>query len=294
MKILVSISLFQNITDPAYTACCKPCSCTSDCVKADNCCPDAPVNHEEADTCQCITANENLNNKRGMSTAVPMSGPYRIVDTCPSDTNSTIAKRCTVKRALTDYMFVTSMHIYTVYANRHCALCNGKTDFLPWKLFSKYCPGLFSMTFQTFQERDDYIIDNCTLDAVPPADIPKQTFSCHQRRIDTCNMTGKWDKYDPFIEHACLDASNSDIYENTDSLLPKLFSNVFCFMCNLQSKDAIPGMCNIAMLNGIFNKAPQSYVTFLELTGMSPDSLNTCKTYEIQNPFTVSNTPSVC
>ncbi|KAH3694658.1 hypothetical protein DPMN_082098 [Dreissena polymorpha] len=55
-----------------------------------------------------------------------------------------------------------------VYRNEDCALCHGVTAFKKWEIRISMCDGLFSQTFDTLEDRDNYVLNHCLALAIPP------------------------------------------------------------------------------------------------------------------------------
>ena len=112
----------------------------------------------------------------------------------------------------------------TTYRNRFCAVCNNVEDFSylsNWDLEIS-CGSILQLPdknlLQTIKEKQ------CNMNYIPPKDSSIQ----HECKIvpysiSECNITGRWEKYDPMLEAGCH--SFVDPFNQT-------FANVFCYLCN--------------------------------------------------------------
>ncbi|XP_069121320.1 uncharacterized protein [Argopecten irradians] len=122
-----------------------------------------------------------------------------------------------------------------VYKNLDCFRCNNPTinishaSVSDWELqfecdshpHFKYFPSVIGI-IEHFRRR------NCNIQIVPAREYHVTKMSriyCNRERVDRCNITGQWSKYDRDIELAC---------ETLDLFLPPHhgYKNVYCYICN--------------------------------------------------------------
>lgn len=115
----------------------------------------------------------------------------------------------------------------TVYRNRYCALCNfvPESDIVPFQGQVK-CPGTAGVYTSSITNLLQTLEDEKRCNILYYS--PLNTYAimdneCNAGLVRECNVTGKWDHYDPDVEQACL--SYTHVYQF-------YYKNVFCYMCN--------------------------------------------------------------
>lgn len=154
--------------------------------------------------------------------------------TCPSATDSALKMKCEQTYSFENINGIDDMVPVTVgpnlYRNKHCAECNNaESDFIPWKVMLTYLDigktvaGTNEMSFLQF-----FFNTNVFDISFAAPDTRYEQPEC-TTVIDRCNVTGKWSKYDPFLEGKC------SLYDNiitiTDSVYYR-YKNIFCAQCN--------------------------------------------------------------
>lgn len=240
----------RNVSFPGDTfECCGPCECDKECYRKETCCPTLYLEKNETS----LPSNSTLLEYKSemisddinclfpevlphhTSEAVPNSWEsFLMVWKCPDNYKdqkvSLMCKEAGKSRNpdmdIRLVIPVTSLRTNITYRNIYCGQCHGESekDLVKWegKLF---CPLLSKFAAQSFQDmlRKIIIEEKCNLLFDPVTmvkDIPKM---CWWGAFTECNITGKWDVYDPLIEDGCHGFT-----------LPYLhhYRNVFCFMCN--------------------------------------------------------------
>ncbi|KAH3720848.1 hypothetical protein DPMN_063757 [Dreissena polymorpha] len=156
---------------PAYpdvSPCCEECSCEADCYSFQNCCPDA-ITFDALDQPPIIPCVPWYN-VYGIN--VTLDDPseqygYRVISSCPpGNIFHTSTELC--GKASRSLDIIVSDSTGRVYRNEDCALCNGVTTFTRWGIRMLSCDGLFFQTFDSLEDRDNYVRNHCSIVAVPP------------------------------------------------------------------------------------------------------------------------------
>lgn len=203
-------------------SCCESCSCDIPrCLQYGSCCPDVINNNLtflQYPRCTTLTTEPSWSLQK-------YYGVYAISDCSSNDRE--LQKNCSQKyqdnlRSFYDILPCTSRLTSNVYRNKYCALCNGEQE-QDLVFFQAQVAGGKDWSFATLTESEvmkkalaekDMLIDFVPSDS--------QTVARCKVLIDTCNVTGKWAKYDNLTERACRSyTSEIDGYKN-----------IFCMMCN--------------------------------------------------------------
>ena len=134
------------------------------------------------------------------------------------------------------------------YRNRFCALCNNIADWsylLSWDLEIN-CGTILQLPDknlrQTIKEK------HCNMNFMPPKSIPVDECKIIPYTISECNVTGKWERYDPVIEARCH--SFVDPFNQT-------YANVFCYLCNtLMENQLEPSICQFPEVDNLGDVSP--------------------------------------
>ena len=109
--------------------------------------------------------------------------------------------------------------------NRYCGACNSidETNFVFWTPKIGCLNGIFKPKELSNIATDIYETKDCNLMYERPLNYTWLIIPTCKLVMTTCNETGLWRKYDPFIEAACL--AYTMVYNFR-------YKNVFCYMCN--------------------------------------------------------------
>ena len=158
--------------------------------------------------------------------------PVWMVSKCdPKFENKTVTKMCTNPGA--DGTFDSLIPVGdsgTTYRNRFCAICNNveHLSYLSnWDL-DITCGSILQLPdknlLQTIKEKQ------CNMYYIPPRDTFVHECTIVPYSISECNITGRWEKYDPMLEAGCH--SFVDPFNQT-------YANVFCYLCNTLMADQL-------------------------------------------------------
>ena len=193
----------------AYISTCASCTCTRDCELNNTCCPDI-IDFTG------FGAEPELKHTECLDFSLKKSGSpettFHRVTTC-SNTDQAGSRShdlCTNDLDTTDFdsiLPVTDGTKNITYKNKHCAICSRviEQNLVSWQ------PKV-SCDFQEEQmhryttetELISFVLgsETCDLMFLSPSKSVGTT-NCTQM-IETCNKTGKWSYFDPFVNSACL------------------------------------------------------------------------------------------
>lgn len=286
----------QEIFDKEQTSCCQKCSCDPKCYEIGNCCPDAPFATAGQLKYPCI--NLLVLNDSSFLSDTDTNVWYHAIDRCPDMFSNLAHYRCYHPMNLQDLVVVSDPANGKVYKNKHCAICNGVYNYLNWKL-KLFCDDIFLQSFQTTEERDNYIFQNrkkCPVYPVPADEKNTEISRCYpvSQVRGKCNVTGLWDVYDKNIEDACLFNSKNQnvIYTKQASnyfFVNLKYRNVYCFLCNSPKNAQRNDLClQDGSIDGRISSKSFS-VVFDSRLDEDPVENYPCKQMEIWDPFRVKS-----
>ena len=228
-------------THPDLTPCCEECSCEADCYSFQNCCPDA-VTFDVPDQPPIIPCVPWYN-VYGIN--VTLDDPseqygYRVISSCPpGNIFHKSTELCGKASRFLD--IVVSDSKGRVYRNENCALCHGVTAFIRWEIRLNTCDDLFFQTFDTQEDRDNYVRNHCLVVAVPPKEkVTRCVLSPHRQCVQTNDL-------DSVRMDACNDNANNIIIYRPSSKTLIAYANADCYLCNnpLYGNSNITHLCNV-------------------------------------------------
>ncbi|KAL3882706.1 hypothetical protein ACJMK2_029019 [Sinanodonta woodiana] len=197
------------------------CVCDNNCAHFQKCCPDNPYAYLKQ-SCLNIALYQS---ERSYKVARTM------VDACPYHENHTLPIcRTRVTRSIFDVP-VLSNKTLLAYVHRLCALCSLEkdNDLQPWEPVLAKCVSSHSemagdqmnttVLKRLLSEGECVLVYN---------DLIPNFYNCIPSIlrvpgiVDSCNVTGMWERYDPDIDWACKHYTSQ--FEQ--------FANVFCYICN--------------------------------------------------------------
>ena len=202
---------------PGKMSCCKSCHCDHECGHRIDCCIDVidTFNIVETEGLVCVAP------RIGYAETDPKTLPnYNMIDRCLLN----LTHDCkNVSTALWGALYpVYSPSRDLIFFNKECAICSDVQDYLNWTTYLSCLHPSVNI--------DEMIIDlaegRCKLDFYPPEGAIVDKYICYNTVVDSCNITGYWLEYDPFVEAACriIHAPISGYGYN--------FANIFCKLCN--------------------------------------------------------------
>ena len=296
---LVSVIFQENYT--IVTPCCQECSCEPSCVQFKRCCPDAPYLPNEELIIPCISTFTHYNVNKNHSQTGHTSRYYRIVDHCPvEEKNTTLKQLCLQPDTFSDIAIVSGSSSGNVYGNKYCALCNDETDFVMWKLYLFSCPLVSEIRFQSFADRDKYIMEHCPIDVKPPTSYLQLTqlrMECVEYRPEMqqlgriCNSSDQVDAFNESVQLACEDfpegyhalAVVALNLEEIDYLVP----NIYCYVCNIPWNANSSEECVVQVDIERGGGKDNSLYSLIDFTMSHETSLTQCASYEMYDPYTV-------
>jgi hypothetical protein len=173
---------------------------------------------------------------------------HHVIDDCAHSEKALAYQRCHNPLAVQDFVMVTDTTTGKVYRNKHCAECNDVWSYVMLKLVVN-CKDSLSLTdVSTKEDRENYVMENCSLTSFPPDKRMGVSYCIPDTRVmSTCNVTGTWDVYDKEIETRCVVNSydQNKIFKFFSVSGVFYFANVYCFLCNVNSKVQRVDTCKI-------------------------------------------------
>ena len=122
-----------------------------------------------------------------------------------------------------------------IFRNLYCALCNNvhQKNVVYWDASVQCSKGVLLSTSVKTVVDDVNAAPDCNIVYNPPPIemvLPECTY-----KISECNVTGRWEIYDPVIEAACH--AYTAVFKSETK-----YNNIFCFLCNEPFFSA-PGIC---------------------------------------------------
>ncbi|KAK3598839.1 hypothetical protein CHS0354_007445 [Potamilus streckersoni] len=223
-KSIFGVESFCNASTVQDTASLSNlCTCSEDCIRTTTCCPDNPYSYMKQ---SCLN----------IAIYLPVGSNQlarKMVDACPyHETHILPICREGVSRSIFDVP-VSSKRTRLSYVHRLCALCSMEkdNDLEPWEPVVAKCvssPSEMTESFmdmavlkQLLSEGKCVLVYNESV-AYDRNCIPSVANENVEGIVDSCNVSGLWDRYDPDIDWACKHYATQ--FEQ--------FANVFCFICN--------------------------------------------------------------
>ena len=226
----------NKLDDHTKTPCCQYCSCADECWKRGNCCPDKrkTTAKQPIESCEAVLVKRNAH--RNIGDTVPR---FYVTKGCPTK-DDPLAEKCRgeLQSSLEDFIWVTDRRTNKIYTNKHCAKCHGVEDYTPWQISTDCAEALNGQNSPN--DVVNHIIEHCSLLVVSPS-TENYMNQCFEPEITQCNMTGDWETHDEALETACNSFSQSYIREHL--FRTKVYSNVYCFLCNSR-RDDVWDVCN--------------------------------------------------
>jgi len=229
----LNVPMHQGIN---RVACCLQCSCYFPfCLSDDTCCPDIIPAFYFEDVYR-NTSLETQKKKRCTITHAKYDYYFKLYalpmySTCPRNTDSYLNGKCSdvytyESSTLADMLPATTMDD-GIYRNKYCALCQGVAeDDLQFWSAKLNCLDTVEFSMQSEDEILRQVFKSNTCD-ITFAVFGTVSLSTCTPTINTCNVTGLWDKYDPVLEFKC-----HLYYSVYYRKLGYDFQNVFCLQCN--------------------------------------------------------------
>lgn len=208
----LNLSEIKKLDCPCYA-----CSCLQNCSLYGNCCPDrVQPDVVPLYTCFPFYIGHNEHKKERDYKGV------LVMNRCPENTlHPREAKKCHSPTDPTNIFNppVTSLTDQVVYKNKHCARCNGVSDYIAWSVHLQ-CPSKVYLNIG-----NGTLMPSCLAYYVAPV---KSYRSCHYKPTDSCNVTGYWKTPDPMLIKGCATAPRQ-IYAVGVS---NIYHNAYCLFCN--------------------------------------------------------------
>ena len=225
-------------------SCCESCSCDLEfCVPTGMCCPDTlvylPSVEESVSKLKQECIYPSLKNTSGGTQNQPMGKSVWMYTKCADDFdgNPVTRERCEEPGQLTDLdtkLPVVDNITDNTYQNVYCALCNNVSEqnIVYWDASVQCRAGVLLPTSVKTVVDEVNDAPDCNIVYNPPP--TGMLLSECTYKISECNVTGRWEIYDPVTEAACH--AYTAVFDNE-------YNNIFCYLCNEPLRPA-PGVCN--------------------------------------------------
>ena len=248
----------NKLEDQTITSCCMHCTCAEDCWERGICCPDKQLlDKQPIEPCTRVAIGSDQAAQWG----------YHVTKTCPSDaSDGVLATRCSGNQpaSIEDLTWVTDKHTNKIYSNKHCALCNGVTEYSLWQIVTN--------CYETMNGQDSpdevikSVLDECELTLEPPSNEDHTDNLCLIPSISTCNVTGQWQLYDEALEAACKDFQQIYVMERPYPTI--LYRNIYCFLCNAHLPLIVDECPNIELLYSQRSGVGAGFTGILDFTAI--------------------------
>ena len=231
--------VLQDVQDERQTPCCTDCSCTDDCWKRGNCCPDKNIEDgglvSELEPCtDTIVKRSKFNGVRHGDLR------YFVIGTCPvTEEDEILKQKCkgTLAETFADLIWVTDTKTNKIYNNKFCAECHGVRTYKQWNLKTSCTLFLFN---ENYSQNIQSFPDSCSLSVSAPNKKASENL-CISPDISSCNETGLWHTKDSVTEKLCKVRPLLFLEETGTTVT--VYRNIFCFKCNVPPESRIKDIC---------------------------------------------------
>ncbi|VDH90619.1 Hypothetical predicted protein [Mytilus galloprovincialis] len=245
----------ENSTDlnvPRNLGPCPSCSCDNDCFSRNDCCPDKLFTRPWT-ACESTSINSLYETNLVK---------YPLIGNCPANALHEDALSCydpdnpfTASTYQYRHTPVNSNQTQLSYKNIFCALCHAEdpADLDKWNVYisnSSCEPKVYNIesSFSFSELADPRFHTFCDTWYIPKSyNVVPHCASEDKIIYNDCNITGTWTAYNVDIYHACRSGYGPSF---------RLYSNIFCFMCNPPSRQHVPliSSCNSNIFNTMYGK----------------------------------------
>ncbi|XP_052101263.1 uncharacterized protein LOC127735187 [Mytilus californianus] len=206
------------------TSICHSCSCTFDCIKRGNCCPEIEFLFPDR-----ICENEIFydNSMRDVNILKINQTDHKVVKECPAHTPDDLNSKCKLKRNLSEKLTtlpVTSLDSFLTYDSIYCSECNNDNYNIQSWFPDFECSEMTDFNIlSSLNEIVELALENNCIILANNQNLPVQICINNPAVfISECNQTGTWFSNEDAIVNAC---------QSLDQPIG-MFRNVFCYMCN--------------------------------------------------------------
>jgi hypothetical protein len=231
---------------------CSQCQCDDECFRFGDCCPDKLMTSQKkaqqfqySSTSSCIHLRVNGDGSRNLEFPVERTESeypkmIYVISSCPNNTADIVNQSTRAKCIGTDDIHpVTSTVTSLTYRNSFCAKChddNVELTMWPVQLACRVSHG-----FQHHSSPKDFIstvltFPDCNAIFTPPCGVKVRQCDV-TKYISACNVTGRWNNYNQFLQKAC------DSYKTAKFWQGSAYQNVFCYICNTDHPVLDEGTC---------------------------------------------------
>ena len=286
--------LFPKPPVPSDGSCCESCSCDLEfCVPTGMCCPDTldylPSVEESVSKLkqECIYASLKKI-KIPITLETPRVLSVWMYTKCADDFSGSPVTRgkCEEPGQVIDLdtdLPVIDNITQNIYRNSYCGLCNNvqEKNMVYWDASIECSEGVLLPTSVKTVVDEVNAAPDCNIFYKFPSTgmiLPECTYT-----ISECNVTGRWEVYDPVIEAACH--AYTAVFKSKTT-----YNNIFCFLCNEPFFSA-PGICypmafyiSVSFSALLRFKGPPQQVDVL----VSEEGASKCNDVQIYDPLKVS------
>ena len=219
----------NNASNVNNTNCCSTCSCSDDCLRDGNCCPDKLTKEFIMSSIYPVGGIFDCGNSGVKPEPDVTRNKVKVISKCirTFDQTDTI-EACTTQAAtkLENYRIVSHKTTHDAYKNIHCARCNDvrDTDVVPWPIKVNCQKGIFLPENMSEIVSEIRRSDHCNVVFDPPQSFRGQY--C-KPMISKCNETGLLRKNESLVLEEACEAFVSEFRSGHET-----YRNTFCYLCN--------------------------------------------------------------
>ena len=225
----LSLIDLNNSSNAKTTNCCSTCSCSDDCLRYGNCCPDKLTKDFIVASIYPIGGIFDCGTSGVRSEPDISKEKFKLINKCirTFDNKDTI-EACTTPAAMTleNYRIVSHKTTHEAYKNIYCARCNNvkDEDVVEWPIKIKCRQGIFLP--QNMSEIVSEIRQSNHCDVVFDKPEGFRAKYC-EPPISKCNETGLLRTKDDLVLEKACDAFVSEFRSGNET-----YRNTFCYLCN--------------------------------------------------------------
>ena len=276
----------DDMLDPPYL-----CFCDDMCTIYKDCCRNANVKSDQ----NFVVVNTSFDCMHIPS--INDNWFVYIVNTCPEDTNDELHRLCieSTERNIYSTTPVTSFTTRILYRNVYCALCNGETDYVFWKVVLRCVwEPKDNSKFISLSIQELYMRDECyMLYKEPIANSYRKCYPKITKCPESSNMSTIRNYENGHDATRCEDGGNRYVFTSD-----VIYKNPACYQCNKEiGTDYSDATCNILEFeekhfNEIYN--PRKYIHNLNAILDVPSQQLTVTRYHTEKTVEHSSFAGLC
>ena len=228
----------NNSSNVNNTNCCSICSCSDNCLRDGNCCPDKLTEEFIMNSIYPVGGMFYCESIEIKDEPDITGAKFKVINKCIRTFDEPdVMEKCTNPDAtkLENYRIVSHKNTHEAYKNIHCAKCNNFTDedFVPWAIKVNCRQGIFLPNSMSDIVSEIRRSDDCNIVFDPPKGF-RQKFC--EPMISKCNETGLLRTNESLVLEEACDAFVFEFKSGNET-----YKNTFCYICN--KVDALEHKC---------------------------------------------------